>query len=61
MEWVKRLQEMRDEDLDVQMKVKKNLAKKIKKNYQDLKYASSNEWGLLRALVYNGCLDDEVA
>ena len=52
---------MRDEDMDVQMKVKKNLAKKIKKNYQDLKYASSNEWGLLRALVQNGCLDEEVA
>ena len=60
MQWVKRLQMQREEDVEVQGKVKKNLAKKIKKNFTALKYANCNEWSLLRALISYGCLDEEL-
>lgn len=42
------------------MKVRTNFAAKMKSNYAALKYASSNEWALLKNLIANGCLDDEL-
>ena len=43
------------------MKVRLNFANKMRSNYTALKYASPNEWALLKSLITNGCLEEELA
>ena len=42
------------------MRVRHNFAYKMHSNYNALKYASPNEWALLKALIANGCLKEEI-
>ena len=60
MTWVKELEKEKTEFTLAQWKVRKNFAFKMKENFSALKYASQNEWALLRAMVDMECLEEEI-
>ena len=60
MDWVRKLEIERTQFIAGQKHVKEHLAEKIRTNFAAIKFASVNEWNLLRSLIAYNCLEDEL-
>jgi len=60
LDWVRHLEQEKAPLIAGQKHVKDNLAQKIRTNIAAIKFASVNEWNLLRSLISYNCLEEEL-